>query len=43
VVDQIVNAVTPVTQQLPAPAGGAVTQAAQAVGATADGVLPKVP
>ncbi len=37
-VDQIVNAVTPVTQQLPAPAGPAVTQAVQAVGSAADGL-----
>ncbi len=37
VVDQVV---TPVTQQLPAPAGPAVTQAVQAAGSTADGLLP---
>jgi hypothetical protein len=38
-VDRIVNTVTPVTQRLPAPAGPAVTQAVQAVGSAADGLL----
>jgi hypothetical protein len=37
-VDQIVSTVTPVTQQLPAPAGPAVTQAVQAAGSAADGL-----
>ncbi|HET6869468.1 MAG TPA: hypothetical protein VFH80_26390 [Solirubrobacteraceae bacterium] len=40
VVDQVVKVVTPVTQQLPAPAGPAVTQAVQAAGSAADGLLP---
>jgi hypothetical protein len=40
VVDQVVKAVTPVTQQLPAPAGPVATQAIQAAGAAADSVLP---
>ena len=39
-VDRIVNTVTPVTQQLPAPVGLAATQAVQAAGSAADGVLP---
>jgi hypothetical protein len=39
-VDQIVNAVTPVTQQLPAPVGPAATQVVQSVGSAADGLLP---
>lgn len=39
-VDRIVNTITPATEQLPAPAGPAVTQAVQAVGSAADGVLP---
>ena len=39
-VDRIVNTVTPVTQQLPAPVGPAATQAVQAAGSAADGVLP---
>ncbi len=39
-VDQIVNAITPITEQVPAPAGPAVTQAVQAAGSAADGVLP---
>lgn len=37
-VDQIVNAVTPVTQELPAPAGPAATQVVQAAGSAADGL-----
>jgi hypothetical protein len=41
-VNQIVNTVTPVTSQLPAPAGPAVTQAVQAAGSAADSVLPPV-
>jgi hypothetical protein len=40
VVDQVIKVVTPVTQQLPAPAGPAVTQAVQAAGSAADGLLP---
>lgn len=40
VVDQVVKVVTPVAQQLPAPAGPAVTQAVQAAGSAADGLLP---
>jgi len=40
VVDQVVKVVTPVTQQLPAPAGPAVTQAVQAAGSAADSLLP---
>jgi hypothetical protein len=40
VVDQVVKAVAPVTQQVPAPAGPAVTQAVQAAGSAADGLLP---
>ena len=40
VVDRAVNVVTPVTQQLPSPAGPAVTQAVQAAGSAADGLLP---
>jgi hypothetical protein len=39
-VDRIVNTITPVTQQLPAPAGTAVTQAVQAAGGAADSLLP---
>ena len=41
-VDQIVNTITPVTSQVPAPAGPAVTQAVQAAGSAADSVLPHV-
>jgi hypothetical protein len=40
VVDQVVKLLTPVTQQVPAPAGPAVTQAVQAAGSAADGLLP---
>jgi hypothetical protein len=40
VVDQVVKVVAPVTEQLPAPAGPAVTQAVQAAGSAADGLLP---
>jgi len=40
VVDRVVKVVTPVTQQLPAPAGPAATQAVQAAGSAADGLLP---
>jgi hypothetical protein len=40
VVDRVIKVVTPVTQQLPAPAGPAVTQAVQAAGSAADGLLP---
>jgi hypothetical protein len=40
VVDRVIKVVTPVTQQLPAPAGPAVTQAVQAAGSAAGGVLP---
>jgi hypothetical protein len=44
VVDRVVKVLTPVTQQLPAPAGPAVTQVVQAAGSTADGVQgPKLP
>jgi hypothetical protein len=39
-VDRIVGVVTPVTEQVPAPAGPAVTQAVEAAGSAADGVLP---
>lgn len=39
-VDQIVSAVTPVTQQVPAPVGPAATQAVQAAGSAADSLLP---
>src|SRR5947209_12167680 len=39
-VDRIVGALTPVTGQVPAPAGPAVTQAAEAAGSVADRVLP---
>jgi hypothetical protein len=39
-VDRIVNTVTPVAQQLPAPVGPAATQAVQAAGSAADSVLP---
>jgi hypothetical protein len=39
-VDRIVNAVTPVTQPLPAPVGPAATQPVQAGGSAAHGVLP---
>lgn len=38
--DQIVGAVTPVTQQVPAPAGPAATQAVQAADRAANGLLP---
>jgi hypothetical protein len=41
-VDQIVNTITPVTSQLPAPAGAAATQAVEAAGNAADGVLAPV-
>jgi hypothetical protein len=40
VVDRAINVITPVTQQLPAPAGPAVTQAVQTAGSAADGLLP---
>lgn len=40
VVDRVINVVAPVTQQLPAPAGPAVTQAVQAAGSAADSLLP---
>ena len=40
VVDQVVKVLTPVTEQVPAPAGPAVTQAVQSAGAAADGLLP---
>jgi len=43
VVDQVIKVVTPVAQQLPPPAGGAVSQAMQGIGSAADSVLPKVP
>jgi hypothetical protein len=39
-VDRIVNAVTPVTEQLPAPVGPAATQAVESAGSAADGVSP---
>jgi hypothetical protein len=39
-VDRIVTAVTPVTQQLPAPVGPAATQAVESAGSAADGLLP---
>jgi hypothetical protein len=39
-VDRIVGAITPVTEQVPAPAGPAVTQAVEAAGSAADSVLP---
>lgn len=39
-VDRIVNAVTPVTQALPAPVGPAATQVVQSVGSSADRLLP---
>lgn len=39
-VDRVIKVVTPVTQQLPAPAGPAVTQAVDAAGSAADNVLP---
>lgn len=39
-VDRIVKTVTPVTQQLPAPAGSVATQAVQSAGSAADGLLP---
>jgi hypothetical protein len=39
-VDWIVKTVTPVTQQLPAPAGPVATQAVQTAGSAADGLLP---
>jgi hypothetical protein len=39
-IDQVVKTIAPVTQQLPAPAGPAVTQVVQAAGSAADGVLP---
>jgi hypothetical protein len=38
-VDRIVNAVTPVTQRLPAPVGPAATHAVESAGSAADGVL----
>ncbi|MGN6872602.1 MAG: hypothetical protein ACTHMY_29790 [Solirubrobacteraceae bacterium] len=40
VVDRVIKAVAPVTEQLPAPAGPAVTQAVQAAGSAANGLLP---
>jgi hypothetical protein len=40
VVDRVINVVAPVTQQLPAPAGPAVTQAVQTAGSAADSLLP---
>jgi hypothetical protein len=40
VVDRVIKVLTPVTQQLPVPAGPAVTEAVQAAGSAADGVLP---
>jgi hypothetical protein len=40
VVDRIVNTVTPVTQELPGPVGPVATQALEAAGSAADGVLP---
>jgi hypothetical protein len=43
VVDQVVKVITPVTQQLPAPVGPAATQAVQAAGSAADGLVPRVP
>lgn len=43
VVDTIVGAVTPVTSQLPAPAGPVVTQAVKSAGTTADQLLGRLP
>lgn len=37
-VDRVIKVVTPVTQQLPTPAGPAVTQAVQTAGSAADGL-----
>jgi hypothetical protein len=42
VVDRVIKVVTPIAQQLPAPAGPALTQAVQAAGSAADSVLPPV-
>jgi hypothetical protein len=42
-VDRIVNTVTPVTQQLPAPVGPAATQVVESAGSAADSLLPKLP
>lgn len=39
-VDTVVQTVTSVTQQLPAPVGPAVTQVVQSAGSTVDGLLP---
>lgn len=41
-VDRIVNTVTPITQQAPAPAGPALTQAVESAGSAADSLLPKL-
>lgn len=43
VVDGIVNAVTPVTSGLPAPAGPLLTQVAKSTGSQADRILRKLP
>jgi hypothetical protein len=42
-VDPVVTVVTQVTQQLPPPVGPAATQAVQAAGSAADGILPAAP
>jgi hypothetical protein len=42
-IDRVVTVITQVTEQLPAPVGQAATQAAQAAGSAADGVLSSVP
>jgi hypothetical protein len=43
VVDRVVNTVTPVTSQLPSPAGPIVTQAVKSAGSVADQLLHKLP
>jgi hypothetical protein len=42
-IDQVVKVATQITQELPAPVGQAATQAVQAAGSAADGVLASVP